>query len=165
MKKPKTPAQTEARDPNAKHPAIQNRKARHDYTIAETYDAGLALVGTEVKSIRARQANLADAFAKVEDGEVWLYNMHVTPYDHGGRWNADPRRKRKLLLHRGEISRMAQAVDRKGYALVPLSVFFQRGFAKVEIGLALGKRQYDKRESLAQRDADRERDRELARRE
>jgi SsrA-binding protein len=165
MKKPKQPAQPEVRDPNAKHLAIQNRKARHDYTIVETYDAGLALMGTEVKSIRGRQANLVDAFAKVEGREVWLYNMHVTPYDHGTRWNAEPRRKRKLLLHRSEITRLAASVDRKGYALIPLSIYFQRGYAKVELGVGLGKREYDKRDSIAQRDADRERDRELAQRE
>jgi len=140
---------------------LQNRRARHDYNIVETYEAGLALSGTEVKSLRGGNASLQDAFAKVDGAEVWLYNMHIAPYEQGSRWNLDPRRPRKLLLHRREIERLRGLVDRKGYALIPLSVYFKNGYAKVELALGSGKRLYDKREAIARRDADREAAREL----
>lgn len=140
---------------------LQNRRARHDYNIVETYEAGLALSGTEVKSLRGGNASLQDAFAKVDGAEVWLYNMHIAPYEQGSRWNLDPRRPRKLLLHRREIERLRGLVERKGYALIPLSVYFKNGYAKVELALGSGKRLYDKREAIARRDADREAAREL----
>lgn len=151
-----------ARDPEAKRFVLTNRKARHEYSIEETFDAGLVLAGTEVKSIRAGKANIQDAFCKIEEGEVWLYNMHIAPYEQGTRWNMEPRRRRKLLLHRREIDRLRGQMEQKGYALIPLSLYFQRGFAKVELGLGRGKRLYDKREDIAKRDADREQRRALA---
>ncbi len=144
---------------------ISNRRARHEYHIEETFDAGIALVGTEVKSIRAGRANLQDAFCRVENGEVWLYNMHVNPYEHGTHWNAEPRRKRKLLLHRKEIDQLRGHMEQKGLALIPLSLYFQHGFAKLELGLGRGKKLYDKREDIARRDVEREQRRELVGRE
>lgn len=140
---------------------LQNRKARHDYHVVETYEAGIALVGTEVKSLRLGRANIQDAFAKVDGGEVWLHNMHIAPYDQGSRWNQDPRRDRKLLLHRREIERIRGQVERKGYTLIPLSVYFRNGYAKVELALCTGKKLYDKREAIARRDLEREEAREL----
>ena len=123
-----------------------NRKARHDYHIEETYEAGLVLTGTEVKSIRQGRLNLKDSFARVEDGEVFLYNMHVSPYSHGNRWNHEPTRTRKLLLHKGEIRRLVGKVQQQGLTLVPLRVYFTpKGRAKVEIALARGKKLWDKR--------------------
>lgn len=133
-----------------------NRRARHDYEIGETYVAGIALVGTEVKSVRAGRVNFQDAFCKVENGEMWLYNMHISPYEQGNRYNPDPKRKRKLLLHRYEIERLRAAAEQKGLTIIPLSLFFERGFAKLEIALARGKKLYDKRESIAERDRERE---------
>lgn len=164
MKKQKTTA-APVRDPDAKRFVLANRKARHEYHIEETFDAGLVLAGTEVKSIRAGKANIQDAFCKIEDGEVWLYNMHIAPYEQGTRWNMEPRRRRKMLLHRREIDRLRGQMEQKGYALIPLSLYFQRGFAKVELGLGRGKRLYDKREAIARRDADREQRRALVGRE
>lgn len=151
MKKP-----TKSQPSEGRHVVLQNRRARHEYSIVDTVEAGLVLVGTEVKSLRNGKANLTDAFAKIEDGEAWLYEMHIAPYEHGSRWNPDPRRRRKLLLHRKEIDRLRGLVDRKGYTLVPLSIYFKRGYAKVELALAHGKRLYDKRESIAKRDLERE---------
>ncbi len=148
--------------PDAKRVVISNRKARHEYSIEESFDAGVALVGTEVKSIRAGQANIQDAFCKVENGEVWLYNMHVNPYEHGTHWNLEPRRKRKLLLHRHEIDRIRAWMEQKGLALIPLKLYFQRGFAKLELGLGKGKKLYDRRDDIAKRDVERERQRELS---
>ncbi|HXG23653.1 MAG TPA: SsrA-binding protein SmpB [Chthonomonadales bacterium] len=160
MPTPNTP-----RDPNAKRLMLTNRRARHEYDILETFDAGLALVGTEVKSIRAGRANLQDAFCKVEGGEVWLYNMHIAPYEHGTHWNVEPRRRRKLLLHRREIDYLRGRVEQKGLALIPLTLYFQHGYAKVQIGLARGKKLYDRRADIARRDAEREQRRELVGRE
>ncbi|MDK2784840.1 MAG: SsrA-binding protein [Bacillota bacterium] len=135
----------------------ENRKARHDYFILETYEAGLALVGTEVKSLREGRANLTDSFARVENGEVILYNMHISPYQKGGYVNHEPKRPRRLLLHKGEIARLAGAVQQKGLTLIPLSVYFtERGWAKVALALARGKKLYDKRADLAKREAARE---------
>ena len=133
-----------------------NRKARHDYFIEETYDAGICLAGTEVKSIRAGKVNLQDSFARVENGEVWLSNMYVAPYEKGTRFNLEPRRPRKLLLHGFEIARLAGKTQQKGLALIPLQLYFERGYAKIELGLARGKKLYDKRQAIAERDAQRE---------
>jgi SsrA-binding protein len=142
----------------------ENRKARHDYFIDETYEAGISLVGTEVKSLRAGKANLRDSYAEVSNNEVFIQNMHISPYDQGNRFNHDPMRPRKLLLHRQEIKRLLGQTTQKGYTLVPLRVYFKRGRAKVEVALARGKKLYDKREEIAKRDADREIERELHRR-
>ncbi|HET7172763.1 MAG TPA: SsrA-binding protein SmpB [Nocardioidaceae bacterium] len=142
----------------------QNRKARHDYHIEDTFEAGLVLTGTEVKSLRAGRASLLDAFAQVSDGEVWLHNAHIPEYV-GGTWtNHAPRRQRKLLLHRREIDRIAIRVNERGLTMVPLSIYFKDGRAKVEVALAKGKRTYDKRQAIAKRDAEREAQRELGRR-
>jgi SsrA-binding protein len=141
-----------------------NRKARHDYTILDTYEAGVALTGTEVKSLRAGRASLVDAFAQVKDGELYLYGMHIPEYAQGTWTNHEPRRTRKLLLRRLEIDRLVGKVRESGLTLIPLSVYFSDGWAKVEIGLARGKRAYDKRQDLAKRDADREISRVVGRR-
>lgn len=141
-----------------------NRKARHNYDIEETVEAGLALVGTEVKSCRAGKANLSDAYASVEDGEAWLVQCHIAPYSHGNRSNHDPLRRRKLLLHRGEIDKLASAVDRDGRTLVPLRMYFKHGLAKVEIAIARGRKTFDKRRAIASRDAERRMRREVGRR-
>jgi SsrA-binding protein len=142
----------------------RNRRARHDYTIEDTYEAGLVLTGTEVKSLRAGRASLADGFAQISDGEVWLHNVHIPEYTQGTWTNHAPRRIRKLLLHRKEIDRLASKTAEQGLTLVPLSLYFKDGHAKVELGLARGKRTYDKRQDLARRDAAREMDRALKRR-
>lgn len=141
-----------------------NRKARHNYSILELFEAGVALQGTEVKSLRLGQASLADAFATVDDGEVWLQNMHIPEYQQGSWTNHDPRRKRKLLLHRRQIDTLIGKIRDGNLALVPLSVYFSDGRVKVELALARGKRAYDKRQDLARRDAQREVVRELGRR-
>jgi len=134
-----------------------NRKARHDYHIDETFEAGIVLTGTEVKSLRAGRANINDSFARIERGEVFLYNMHISPYDFGNRWNHDPTRTRKLLLNKAEIRRLVGKVQQQGLTLVPLRVYFNdRGIAKVELALARGKKKWDKREDIARRDARRE---------
>jgi SsrA-binding protein len=141
-----------------------NRKARHDYTILETFEAGIALTGTEVKSLRAGRASLVDAFAQEKDGEIYLHGVHVPEYAQGTWTNHEPRRTRKLLLNRYEIDRLIGKTRESGLTLVPLSLYFSDGWAKVEIALARGKRSYDKRQALAQRDADREISRSLGRR-
>ncbi|MGO8770163.1 SsrA-binding protein SmpB [Mycobacterium sp.] len=133
-----------------------NRKVRHDYSIIEIFEAGVALQGTEVKSLRLGQASLADAFATVDDGEVWLHNMHIPEYVQGSWTNHDPRRKRKLLLHRQQIDRLVGKIRDGNLALVPMSVYFSDGKVKVELALARGKRAYDKRQDMARRDAQRE---------
>ncbi len=133
-----------------------NRRARFEYHIEETYEAGLALTGTEVKSLRAGRASIQDAFARVERGEVWLYHMHIPPYEAGNIFNHDPLRRRKLLVHRSEIRRLYDKAQQKGYTLVPLRLYFRRGVAKIELGVARGKKQYDKRAAIAQREADRQ---------
>ncbi|WDZ87004.1 SsrA-binding protein SmpB [Micromonospora cathayae] len=133
-----------------------NRKARHDYTILDTYEAGMALTGTEVKSLRAGRASLVDAFAQERNGELYLHGMHIPEYVQGTWTNHEPRRTRKLLLNRLEIDRMIGKTRESGLTLVPLQVYFSDGWAKVEIGLAKGKKAYDKRQDLAKRDADRE---------
>ena len=142
----------------------QNKKARHDYAIEEVYEAGLVLTGTEVKSLRAGRASLVDAYATVKDGEAWLHNAHIPEYTLGTWTNHTPRRARKLLLHREEIAKLVGKTKESGLALVPLQLYFRDGRAKVEIALARGKKAYDKRQSLATRDANREVARELGRR-
>lgn len=138
----------------------ENRKARHDFTIYETYEAGIALTGTEVKSLRAGKANMKDSYAQItRSAEVFLYNLHISPYDHGNIFNHDPLRNRRLLMHREEIRKLIGKVKEKGYALVPLKMYFKRGLVKVEIALATGKKLYDKRQDLAKKDAMREMER------
>jgi SsrA-binding protein len=141
-----------------------NRKARHNYSILEVFEAGVALVGTEVKSLRDGQASLVDAFATVDDGEVWLRNMHIAEYHHGTWTNHEPRRNRKLLLHRRQIDILVGKTRDGNLTLVPLSVYFFQGKVKVELALARGKRAHDKRQDLARRDAQREITRALGRR-
>jgi len=136
-----------------------NRKAFHDYFIEEKYEAGIELFGTEVKSIRLGNANLKDSFCAVKDGEMFLYGMHVSPYEKGNIFNKDPRRTRKLLLHKKEIMKLHAKVQQDGYALIPLSLYLSGSRVKVELALARGKKLYDKREAAAQRDAKREMDR------
>jgi SsrA-binding protein len=140
--------------------AIANRRARHEYHILDSYECGIVLVGSEVKSIRDGRANLGDAYARIEGGEVWLHGMHVSPYPFA-RIGHDPTRRRKLLLHRGEIDRLVGKLTEPGLTLVPLKVYFRNGMAKVELALARGKRQWDKRQAMAERDAKREADRAL----
>jgi SsrA-binding protein len=142
----------------------RNRRARHDYHIEDTVEAGLVLTGTEVKSLRAGRASLNEAFAQITDGEMWLHGLHIPEYTQGTWNNHAPRRTRKLLLHRKEIDRLASEVAERGFTIVPLSLYFSGGRAKVELALARGKRAYDKRQDLAQRDAAREVDRALRRR-
>jgi SsrA-binding protein len=137
---------------------ITNRKARHDYLVLDTWECGVMLAGAEVKSVRGGRANLQDAYARVEDGEVWLYGMHISPYSYS-RADLDPVRKRKLLLHHKEIDELTRGTAEKGHTLVPLRVYFKDGRAKVELALARGKRAYDKRQALAERDAKRETER------
>ena len=141
-----------------------NRKARHDYTILDTYEAGMALTGTEVKSLRAGRASLVDAFGQESNGEIFLYGMHIPEYTQGTWTNHEPRRVRKLLLNKGEIQRLIGKLREQGLTLVPLSVYFHDGWAKVELGLAKGKKAYDKRQDMATRDAQREMTRALGRR-
>jgi len=133
-----------------------NRKARHDYTILDTYEAGISLFGTEVKSLRAGRASLVDAFGQEKEGELFLHGLHIPEYDRGTWTNHEPRRNRKLLLKRAELNRLLSKVREGGLTLVPLSMYFSDGWAKVELALARGKRSYDKRQDLAKRDADRE---------
>lgn len=137
----------------------RNRKAHHEYHVLDTWEAGIVLTGPEVKSIRAGKVSLAEAFARVEDGEVWLHGMHVSPYDPATRWNTDPVRPRKLLLHAREIRRLIGATREKGLTLVPLELYFRRGLAKVTLALARGKKLHDKRETLKRRTAEREMER------
>jgi len=133
-----------------------NRKARHDYHILETMEAGIELRGSEVKSLREAKASLRDAFARVERGELLIYNMHISPYEKGGHFNPDPRRTRKLLVHRREIKKLLGKTAERGLTLVPLRLYFTRGKAKVELGLARGKRTYDKRADIERREAERD---------
>ena len=141
-----------------------NRRARHDYAIEDVVEAGLVLTGTEVKSLREGRANLTDGYGQITDSEAWLHNVHIPEYTQGTWTNHEPRRTRKLLLHRREIDRLSTAIKERGLTLVPLSLYFSDGRAKIELGLARGKRTYDKRHELAKRDAAREVERELRRR-
>jgi SsrA-binding protein len=129
-----------------------NRRARHEYEILEVYEAGIELSGTEVKSIRMGRANLADAFARIEDGQIWLHNCNISPYDFGNRFNHDPVRKRRLLMHKREIQKLKSKTQEKGLTIVPLKMFFKGNWAKLDLALAKGKQLYDKRESIAKRE-------------
>ena len=137
-----------------------NRRARHDYAIDETIEAGLVLTGTEIKSIRAGRANLAEAYARIEHGEGWLIGAHIAPYEQGNRNNHEPTRTRKLLLHRDQIAELIGRTQAKGFTLVPLRLYIRNGLAKLEIGIARGKKVHDKRRAIAERDARRELERE-----
>ncbi|PIO83865.1 SsrA-binding protein [Loigolactobacillus backii] len=134
----------------------QNKKARHDYSILETYEAGVALTGTEIKSVRAGRMNLKDGFARIHSDELWLENVHISAYAQGNQFNVDPLRNRKLLLHKKEIRKLGVATSSAGITLVPLRVYLKHGFAKVLIGVAKGKHEYDKRETIKRREQDRE---------
>jgi len=135
----------------------QNKKASHDYFIEDTYEAGMVLSGTEIKSIRMGRANISDGFCTIRNGEAYVHNMHITPFEQGNRHNpSDPRRARKLLLHRKQIDRLFGLIKQEGYTLVPLKIYVRNGYAKLLVGLARGKKQYDKRETEAKRDAQRD---------
>lgn len=146
---------------NKNNTLAQNRKAFHDYFIDETFEAGIALVGTEVKSIRAGKVNLKDSYAQVKNGEVFLCNMHISPYEKGNIFNKDPLRERKLLLHKKEIATLLGYTTQKGYTLIPLSLYLKKGRVKVALGVARGKKNYDKREAIAERSAKRDIDRQI----
>jgi len=137
-------------------PTIKNRKARHEFDVEETYEAGLVLRGTEVKSLRQGKASLKEAFAYIKDGEVWLRDMYIKPYEHASYSNHNDRRERKLLLSKREIREIDQSINQKGYTLVPLKLYFKKGYAKVLMGLAKGKKQHDKREDIKERDQKRD---------
>jgi SsrA-binding protein len=157
---------TQRRSPGQTEPewtlVARNPKATHDYHILETWEAGLVLKGTEVKALRVGKGSIKEAFGRVQRGELWLEGMHITPYEQGNRWNHDPVRTRKLLLHRKEIEKLIGAVERGGLTMVPLALYFRRGRAKVEIALARGKKAHDRREDLKKRIHDREMARALA---
>jgi SsrA-binding protein len=142
----------------------KNKRARHDYHVVDSVEAGVVLRGTEVKSVRLGKVQLVDGFAKVEGGELFLHGVHISPYEQGNRFNVDPRRTRKLLVHKSEIRRLDRQVREKGMALVPLSLYLKRGRVKLEIGVCRGKKLYDKRRAIAERDADRDMERALRRR-
>lgn len=142
----------------------QNRRARHDYHIEDTFEAGLVLTGTEVKSLREGRASLVDGYAAVSDGEVWLHNVHIPEYTQGTWTNHEPRRTRKLLLHREQIRKLNAKTQETGLTIIPLALYFKDGYAKVEIGVARGKKSYDKRHSIAEREAKRDAARAIARR-
>ena len=139
----------------------QNRKARHDYFFEETYEAGIVLTGTEIKSVRAGGVNLRDSFAKVENGEVWVYNMHISPYEQGNRYNSDPLRPKKLLLNKKEIRKLIGFTQQDGLTLIPVEIYLVRGRAKMELAVARGKKLYDKRQDIAKRDAGRDMERSM----
>ncbi|MFC4077526.1 SsrA-binding protein SmpB [Salinithrix halophila] len=139
----------------------RNKKALHDYHIEETFEAGIVLTGTEIKSIRQGRVNLKDSYALIDKGEVFLLNMHISPFEQGNRYNHEPTRTRKLLLHKGEISKLIGLTQQKGFTLVPLDLHLRHGFAKVQLALAKGKKLHDKRQAIAKRDAQREIQREL----
>lgn len=134
----------------------QNKKARHDYFIKDTFEAGIALTGTEIKSIRARRISLRDGYVQIIDGSAFLENVHISEYKEGNRYNHDPLRSRRLLLHKKEIRRLAKAQSERGITIIPLKVYLKHGFAKVLIGIGQGKKEYDKRETIKKRDQDRE---------
>ncbi|EAC9102549.1 SsrA-binding protein SmpB [Listeria monocytogenes] len=134
----------------------QNKKARHDYAIEETFEAGIVLQGTEIKSVRNARVNLKDSYARIDKGEIFLHNMHISPYEQGNRYNHDPLRTRKLLLHKKQISRLMGETKESGYSIVPLKMYIKDGYAKVLIGVARGKKKYDKRQDLKQKEAKRD---------
>jgi SsrA-binding protein len=139
--------------------AADNRRARHEYEILDVFEVGVVLAGTEVKSVRQGKANLQDSFARIEEGELWLYNCHISPYDHGNRFNHEPTRRRKLLMHSKEISKLKSRAQEKGLTIVPLKLYFKGNWAKVDIALARGKQLYDKRADIAKRETKRQLDR------
>ena len=141
-----------------------NRKARHDYSILSTVECGLVLVGTEVKALRAGKATIGDGFATIRDGEVWLHNIHIAEYDHGHWTNHEPRRTRKLLLHKAEIERLESKTDQSGLTLIPLALYFKDGYAKVELALGQGRQNRDKRHAIAERESKRDIARQVGRR-
>lgn len=149
---------------NERQMVARNKRAYHDYAISDTYEAGIVLSGTEVKSLRAGRASLLDGYVSIRDGEAWLQNVHIPAYESGTWTNHPPRQARKLLLHRKEIRQLAKAGQEKGFAVIPLALYFSGGYAKVEIGVGRGKREYDKRQTLAERDARREAERAVRRR-
>jgi SsrA-binding protein len=160
MKKAKAPPASEPKQ--ERRVILTNRRARHEYSILETFEAGIALVGTEVKSLRAGNASLQEAYARFTDGELWLHNMHIHPYEQGSRYNVDPVRPRKLLLHRRELDSIRSKVEQKGMTIVPLSLYLRNGYAKLEIGLGRGKKLWDRRQDIASREAQRDAQRHLA---
>lgn len=155
------PAKDGAKPRDAVQTVAVNNKAYHDYLIRETYEAGLVLTGTEIKSIRAGKVNLREAYARVERGEVWLHNMHVAEYDRGNRWNHPPTRSRKLLLHKSEIRELQRETKSKGATMVPVRLYIARDRAKIELAIAQGKKVYDKRQTMAEREAERDIERAL----
>ncbi len=144
------------KEESGEHLVTTNRKARHDYTILETYEAGLVLTGTEVKSLRQGRANLTDGYATLKNGEFWLFGMHISPYEQGSYANVDPVRNRKLLLHKKEIRKLAARIQQQGLTLVPLKVYFKKNIAKILLGLAQGKKSHDKRAAIAERETKRD---------
>lgn len=146
---------------SASTPTIKNRKARHEYHVEDTFEAGIVLQGTEVKSIREGNASIGEAFAYLQDGEVWLQNMYIKPYKMGSYANHDERRQRKLLLKKREIGELDKAINRKGYTLIPLKVYFKKGYAKLLLGIAEGKKKHDKRQDIKEKDVKRELDRKV----
>lgn len=139
----------------------ENRKARHDYFVEEKLEVGIILTGTEIKSIRAGRVNLKESYAEISGGELWLTQMHISPYEQGNRFNHEPLRKRKLLLNKSEIVKLTAEVQQQGMTLIPLKIYLKQGLAKIELGLCKGKKNYDKRQDIAKKDAKRDMDREL----
>ncbi|MHB8125989.1 MAG: SsrA-binding protein SmpB [Desulfitobacteriaceae bacterium] len=139
----------------------ENRKAFHDYFVEERVEAGIILTGTEIKSVRNSRVNLKDSFARLENGELWLHQMHISPYEQGNRFNHDPLRKRKLLLHRAEIVKLIGKIQLQGLTLIPLKIYLKHGLAKIELAVCRGKKNYDKRQDMAEKDAKREIERHL----
>ena len=156
-----TPKADHGQPENGTKLIARNRKARHDYEIMDSFETGIVLKGTEVKSLRAAKVNLKDSYATIERGEVVLYNLHISPYEAANRYNHEPERPRKLLLHRSEIRRLVGRTEQKGLTLVPLKLYFKQGRAKVELALARGKRQYDRRQDIARREMQRDIERAL----
>ena len=148
-------------DERKRNVSILNRKARHEYEIDETHVAGIVLTGTEVKSIRLGLGNLQDSFCRAQNGEIWVYNFYIAPYEQGNRYNVEPRRVRKLLLHKWQITKINARVNERGLTIVPTKLFFEHGYAKLEIGIGKGKKLWDKRESIADRDRERDARREV----
>lgn len=148
------------KDAKPRNATIENRKARHEYHIGDIFEAGIVLAGTEVKSIRLGKASLTESYCKLDNNELWIVGMYVAPYEQGSRFNTDPIRPRKLLMHNAEIDKIRRGLDEKGYTLVPLKLYFTRGFAKITVALARGKKLWDKRDAIAERDVERDRRRE-----
>ena len=146
-------------DEEGRKVVVSNRKARHEYHVLQTHEAGMVLQGTEVKSLRNGKANLQDAFARFDGGELWLHNLHISPYEQGNRFNHDPLRARKLLLQRRELRKLVGQVEQQGLTLVPLDIYFRRGIAKITLALVRGKKLHDKRDDLRKKDAEREMER------